>query len=157
MSKTETQLGIRAYQSQDERELIRLWQACDLLVPWNNPYRDIERKCGDSPGLFFVGEFESELVASCMAGYDGHRGWLYYLAVLPGYRGRGFAKALVARAEQSLRALGCAKLELMVRDSNEGVISFYQGQGYEQEPVSVLSKRLLTDESYEPGDTIANE
>ena len=149
MTEAADQLEVRPYRAEDEGDVLGLWQASDLLRPWNNPYRDIERKCQDSPELFFVGEHEGRVIASCMAGYDGHRGWLYYLAVLPAYRGRGFARSIIHHAEQCLRALGCPKLELMVRHSNTEVLSFYQGQDYQLEEVAVLSKRLVSDEAYE--------
>ena len=74
---------IRKFYPTDALAVIDLWQCCDLVVPWNDPQRDIERKLTDSPDLFFVGEIDDKLIASCMAGYDGHRGWVYYLAVDP--------------------------------------------------------------------------
>jgi len=72
---------IRTCQASDKTAVISLWQECGLVVPWNNPEADIARKLADSPGMFFLGELDSQLIASCMAGYDGHRGWIYYLAV----------------------------------------------------------------------------
>jgi ribosomal protein S18 acetylase RimI-like enzyme len=138
---------IDCYRASDEADLLALWQACGLVVPWNNPYADIARKLADSPGLFFVGKLGDRLVASCMAGYDGHRGWIYYLAVQPSLQRSGYAARLVAHSERKLRALGCPKIDLMVRNSNQSVIAFYQAIGYDLDPVVVLSKRLQQDEA----------
>ncbi len=137
---------IRTYAAADEAALISLWRDCGLVVPWNNPAADISRKCADSPELFFVGELDGRLVASCMAGYDGHRGWIYYLAVSPELQRRGLASIIVAHAERALAATGCAKIDLMVRDSNHSVQAFYQSIGYAVDPVKVLSKRLVRDD-----------
>ena len=139
-------LAIRTYRDNDEAAVIELWQQCGLVVPWNNPHRDIARKCADSPQLFFVGVIADELVATCMAGYDGHRGWIYYLAVAEAQRRQGIAARMVRHAETELRRLGCPKLDLMVRNTNAGVISFYRSIGYGEDPVVVLSKRLIEDE-----------
>ena len=141
-------LIIRHYQSGDEQDVIRIWQQCGLLVSWNNPYSDIERKQEDSPELFFVGVQEGKLVATCMAGYEGHRGWLYYLAVDEECRHRGIATGMVQHAEAALQVTGCPKIDLMIRNTNEEVISFYRSMGYELDPVVVMSKRLVTDTPY---------
>jgi len=138
-------LAIRVYQASDEKDVIDLWVSCDLVVPWNNPKTDIERKLTQNPELFFVGEKDGKLLATCMAGYDGHRGWVYYLAVHSGHRKDGIATALMQHAEESLKAIGCPKIELMVRSKNKGVIGFYDSIGYKEEPVVVLSKRLIED------------
>jgi len=140
---------IDCYRASDEAELLALWQACGLIVPWNNPHTDIARKTADSPGLFFTGRIGERLVASCMAGYDGHRGWIYYLAVHPSVQHRGYAAQLITHSESKLLELGCPKLELMVRNSNQAVIGFYQSIGYNLDPVVVLSKRLQADEPHD--------
>jgi ribosomal protein S18 acetylase RimI-like enzyme len=140
---------IDTYRDRDRAELIALWQDCKLIVPWNNPVADIERKTRDSPEMFFCGRLDARLVASCMAGYDGHRGWIYYLAVLPACQRQGLAARMVEHAETRLRERGCAKIDLMVRDSNQAVIDFYQAIGYRQDPVVVLSKRLHEDEAHD--------
>lgn len=139
-------LVIRTYQHDDEVAVIELWRQCGLVVPWNNPHSDIARKCADSPQLFFVGVTATALVATCMAGYDGHRGWIYYLAVTEAQRRQGIAARMVRHAEAELRRLGCPKLDLMVRNTNAAVISFYRSVGYGEDPVVVLSKRLIEDE-----------
>jgi ribosomal protein S18 acetylase RimI-like enzyme len=148
-SKQADDFSIATYQPGDEAEMIALWQLCGLIVPWNNPFTDIARKTADSPELFFTGKIGERLVASCMAGYDGHRGWIYFLAVHPEQQRRGLAARLVAHAEARLTQLGCPKLELMVRDSNREVIDFYEAIGYRLEPVSVLSKRLQHDAAHD--------
>lgn len=136
---------INEYNSDDETDLIGLWQECGLVVPWNNPRSDIARKMADSPELFFSGKIDGSLVASCMAGYDGHRGWIYFLAVAKSQQRNGLAAKLVAHVEAKLIDLGCPKLELMVRDTNREVIAFYEAIGFGLDPVRVLSKRLSDD------------
>lgn len=146
MSKTPIdQFIIAGYGSDDEADIIALWQECGLVVPWNNPLSDIARKMADSPELFFTGKLDDRLVASCMAGYDGHRGWIYFLAVAKSQRRNGLAARLVAHVEAKLLELGCPKLELMVRDKNREVIAFYEAIGFGLDPVRVLSKRLSDD------------
>jgi ribosomal protein S18 acetylase RimI-like enzyme len=140
---------IDLYQAGDQDAIIELWQECGLVVPWNNPLTDIARKIADSPELFFTGRVDGKLVASCMAGYDGHRGWIYFLAVARSEQRKGFAAQLVAHVEAQLVELGCPKLELMVRDRNSEVIAFYQAIGFNLDPVRVLSKRLLKDELHD--------
>ena len=140
---------IRTFQPDDEPGVIDLWRQCGLIVPWNNPETDIQRKLSTSPDLFYVGLLDDELIASCMAGYDGHRGWIYFLAVKSDYQRKGLASMLIDHAESELLKLGCPKLELMVRKTNENVISFYQSAGYDIDPVMVLSKRLTEDEPHD--------
>lgn len=140
---------IRTFQPDDEPGVIDLWRQCGLIVPWNNPETDIQRKLSTSPDLFYVGLLDDELIASCMAGYDGHRGWIYFLAVKSDYQRKGLASMLIDHAESELIKLGCPKLELMVRKTNENVISFYQSAGYDIDPVMVLSKRLTEDEPHD--------
>jgi ribosomal protein S18 acetylase RimI-like enzyme len=148
-SNAADKLVIDTYREADEADLIALWQRCGLIVPWNNPLADIARKTADSAELFFIGRIAGRLVASCMAGYDGHRGWIYYLAVLPEWQRHGLAARLVGHAENRLAELGCPKVDLMVRERNEEVIAFYRSIGYGLDPVSVLSKRLLDDDEHD--------
>lgn len=98
------------------------------------------------PELFLVGEIDGEIVASAMAGYDGHRAGLYYLAVSPGHQRGGHARAMMAEVERRLEAIGCPKLNLMVRRDNAGVLGFYHRLGYEEQSVVVLGRRLIADE-----------
>ncbi len=124
-----------------------LWKECGLTTAANNPYRDIQRKTADSPELFFVGEHQGKIVASCMAGFDGHRGWIYYLAVAPSLQGKGLGARIMRHAEKALLDSGCPKIDLMVRKSNTLVLDFYRNIGYQSDPVVVMSKRLYDDEA----------
>lgn len=145
------ELVYRAYRDEDEGGVIELWRRCGLIRPWNHPQADIRRKCADSRQLFFVGERDGTPVASCMAGYDGHRGWIYYLAVAPELRRQGIAARLVSIAEAELRRLGCPKIDLMIRDTNQQVIAFYRALGYGDDPVVMMSKRLIDDAPHDFG------
>jgi ribosomal protein S18 acetylase RimI-like enzyme len=117
-------LRIRSFAASDEEAVVALWTACDLVRPWNDPHRDIARKLTTQPEMFLVGEVAGHVVASVMAGYDGHRGWVNYLAVDPAVRGAGYARALMAEVERMLTDRGCPKLSLQIRSANEGVIDF---------------------------------
>ena len=140
--KSMPELIIRPYSRADEDAVVALWQESGLAVPWNDPHADIERKLAEERELFLVGEIGESIVATCMAGYDGHRGWIYYLCVAEEYRRRGYARAVMNAAENKLRARGCPKIDLMVRDTNLAVIDFYGRLGYSRDEVVVLSKKL---------------
>lgn len=126
-----------------------LWTEAGLTRPWNDPRLDIERKLEVQPDLFLVAAEPSAdrgvVIGTVMAGYDGHRGWLYYLAAAESHRGRGVARALVEEAERRLLAMGCPKVQLMVREGNEGVLGFYDSLGYERFSVLNTGKRLIAD------------
>ena len=139
-------MTIRAFEAADEAAVIALWQDCGLTRPWNDPRKDIDRKRTPQPEMFLIAELEGEVVGSAMLGYDGHRGWVNYLAVSPTRRGRGLARALMASGEALLAAAGCPKLNLQIRSSNAGVIAFYQHLGYGQDDVVSMGKRLIADE-----------
>ena len=139
-------LQIRAYQEPDESAVIALWQRCELVKAWNDPRKDIARKLAVQRELFLVGVADGSVVASVMLGYEGHRGWMNYLAVDPAFRRRGFGGELVAYAERVLLAAGCPKLNLQVRASNALVIEFYRRLGYVEEDRVSLGKRLQHDE-----------
>jgi ribosomal protein S18 acetylase RimI-like enzyme len=136
---------IRAYQNPDELAVVALWQACDLTRPWNDPYKDIARKLQVQPDLFLVGEVQGQVMASAMFGYEGHRGWVNYLAVSPAHQRQGHAKALMAHGETLLLASGCPKINLQVRASNTPVLAFYQSLGYQDDQAVSLGKRLTPD------------
>jgi len=144
------EIVIRSYREQDEEDVVRLWRACGLVRPQNNPRRDIARKARVNPELFLVGTLDGRLVGTCMAGYEGHRGWLNYLAVDPPWQRQGIGAQLVAEAERRLRALGCPKINLQVRTSNQAVICFYRSLGYSVDDVISLGKRLVIDEPDAP-------
>lgn len=124
-------LLIRPYQSDDEKEVIDLWRECHLITPLNDPRSDIQRKLKVNPEWFLIGEIGGKLVASCMVGYEGHRGWINYLAVLPAYRHKGIASQMMNEAERWLRAAGCPKINLQLRDTNTETIHFYESIGYQ--------------------------
>lgn len=137
---------IRPFQPSDEAAVVDLWQRCDLTRPWNDPYKDIQRKLQVQPELFLVGEIDGTLVASAMAGYEGHRGWVNYLAVCPQQRQRGLARQLMAHIEKLLLAMGCPKLSLQVRDTNAAALAFYERLGYQIDASVSLGKRLIADD-----------
>lgn len=138
-------LLIRPFQFQDEPAVIDLWAKCGLTVPQNDPGKDIRRKLQVNPEWFLVGLAGEELVASCMAGYEGHRGWINYLAVAPHRQRNGFARQIMAHAEKLLREAGCPKINLQVRATNTQVIDFYQSIGFLQDNVLSFGKRLQVD------------
>lgn len=137
---------IRPFARADTEAVVALWERCGLTRPWNDPRRDIERKLNVQPGLFLVGIEATALVASVMAGYDGHRGWVNYLAVDPGRRRAGLARRLMDVVERELTALGCPKISLQVRAGNDLAVGFYTELGYEPDRTVVLGKRLISDE-----------
>ena len=139
-------MRIRPYATGDETAVIALWEACRLTRPWNDPRKDIARKLAVQPELFLVGTVNGEIVGSVMAGYEGHRGWVNYLAVAPCARRRGHARALMQRVEQLLLERGCPKLSLLVRNSNPEAVAFYRRLGYAQDDSVSLGKRLISDE-----------
>lgn len=138
-------LAIRPFTDGDEPAVIALWHACGLVRPWNDPARDIARKRTEQPERFLVATLGGEVVGSAMAGYDGHRGWVYYLAVMPGHQRLSIGRRLMAEAERLLRAAGCPKISLLVRSSNAGVIAFYEKLGYARDEALALGKRLIPD------------
>jgi ribosomal protein S18 acetylase RimI-like enzyme len=140
-----TGLSIRPFRPGDERAVIRLWVECGLVVPHNDPSKDIARKCRTRPAEFLVAELDREIVATCMVGYDGHRGWINYLAVSPALRRRGIATRLMDEAERILRDAGCPKINLQVRSTNTAVIGFYASLGFREDAVVSMGKRLEPD------------
>lgn len=145
-------LEIRAFAAADEAAAVALWRDCGLLRPWNDPHKDIARKRLVQPELFLVACLPgragapARLVGTAMAGYDGHRGSVYYLAVAPELKGRGVGRALMAAVEERLRGLGCPKLNVLVRTSNLLVVDFYGRLGYAQDDALSLGKRLIPDQ-----------
>ena len=139
-------MQIRPFQPQDEEAVVALWQRCDLVRPWNDPHKDIQRKQRVRPDLFLVALLDGQIVACVMAGYEGHRGWLNYLAVDPEFQRHGLARAIVAEAEHLLRESGCPKINLQIRTSNQGVIEVYRRLGYSVDDVVSMGKRLEHDD-----------
>ena len=138
-------MEIRKFRETDRPSVIALWEACDLTRPWNDPNKDIDRKVQFQPDLFLVGEVDSKIVASAMAGYDGHRGSVFYLAVSPSQQGKGIGQSLMRHIEQALINLGCPKLNIVVRSTNERVLGFYNNLSYKPDDVASIGKRLIPD------------
>lgn len=136
-------MHIRSYALGDEDAVIHLWEQCGLTRAWNDPRKDIARKLTVQPELFLVGEFDGKVVATLMAGYEGHRGWVNYLAVAPQCRRHGFGRILMQEAEERLLALGCPKVNIQVRASNAEAIGFYREIGYVPDEAVSLGKRLI--------------
>ena len=136
---------LRPYEAADEEAVVALWTRCDLVRSWNDPHKDIRRKLAVRPDLFLVGIEHGRLVGTVMAGYEGHRGWINYLAVDPEYQRRGFGRLLMVEAEQKLRECGCPKINLQVRPTNQAVIEFYQRLGFAVDQAISMGKRLEND------------
>ncbi len=135
-------MNIRPFCSSDEKAVIELWERCGLLRPWNDPHKDIARKQLVQPELFLVGVINSKIVATVMAGYDGHRGWINYLAVDPHRRRQGLGRTLMAVVEQRLRDRGCPKINLQIRQDNLSAVEFYERIGFAQDAVVSFGKGL---------------
>ena len=142
---------IRPFKSTDEQAAVALWRDCGLVRPWNDPHQDIARKRLVQPDLFLVaalpgdGGSSNTLLGTAMAGYDGHRGSVYYLAVAQSYQRLALGRALMSEVEQRLLALGCPKINVLVRSGNAQVRHFYDKLGYERDEAFSLGKRLIPD------------
>ena len=139
-------INISDFDIRDTEAVVALWQNCGLTRPWNDPYKDIQRKLTDTTGAFWLGRIGSEIVASIMIGYDGHRGSINYLAVAPDHTGTGIGRDLMARAEAFLIELECPKVAFCVRRDNAPVLAFYDHLGYGIDDVYALGKRLIPDD-----------
>ena len=137
--------AIRQFVPNDTNRVIFIWEQCDLVRNWNNPNFDIQRKLNFQKELFFVGLFNDEIIATAMFGYDGHRGWLNYFAVLPNFQKRGFGRQLMTYGEMALIERGCPKLNLQIRNDNTKAINFYQKEGYKEDAAVSFGKRLIED------------
>jgi ribosomal protein S18 acetylase RimI-like enzyme len=141
---------VRPYEPPDRRSVVALWSACGLLRPWNDPDRDIERKVShDGEGLLVL-EVDGRIVGSVMVGYEGHRGWVNYLAVDPAHRGEDFGTLLMGEAERRLAQRGCPKVNLQVRAANGKVLDFYRRLGYVPDEVVSMGKRLVDEAGERP-------
>ena len=136
-------MRIRPFAVEDTEAVIALWRDCDLTRPWNDPARDIDRKLARADDLLLVRAVDDRVVGTVMAGYEGHRGWINYLAVDPKERGVGHGRALMAAAEFRLRELGCPKINLQVRATNPDAIAFYERIGFTVDNSVSLGKRLV--------------
>lgn len=144
-----TDFAIRMFETSDTEQVVSLWTECGLVRPWNDPYRDIARKLTVQPELFLVAtavlEAGTEVVGAGMAGFDGHRGWVNYLAVKPTLQGSGIGRRLMGEFEERLLGMGCPKLSLQVRAGNDHARSFYESLGYATNPAISMGKRLIPD------------
>jgi ribosomal protein S18 acetylase RimI-like enzyme len=136
-------MEIRTFAEGDTAEVIALWTAVfGYEAPHNNPATVIGRKLAVQRELFFVADDGGRIVGTVMGGYDGHRGWVYSLAVDARCRRRGIGRLLIERLERALAELGCLKINLQVLAGNEGVTSFYEQLGYKVEPRINMGKIL---------------
>jgi len=149
-------IRIRPFRPADRAAVVRLWEACGLTRPWNEPDADIARVRASGTAALFVGcepaaaragagagrRGEGPVVASVMAGSDGHRGWMYYLAVSPHAARRGVGRAMVRHAERWLAARGVRKVNLMIREENASAQAFYERAGYAREARVVMARWL---------------
>jgi ribosomal protein S18 acetylase RimI-like enzyme len=138
-------LQIRPFASEDTEAVIEVWRRSGLLHPNNDPAKDIRRKLRVRPDLFLVGTVGPAIVATVMIGYEGHRGWINYLGVLPEHQRRGHARRMMEEAERLLSLEGCAKINLQVRTANAAALSFYRTMGFSGDDVVSLGKRLERD------------
>ena len=138
-------LTIRSATADDEATVIDLWTRCGLVVSHNDPGADFRfARAGPSSDVLVAVDADRRIVGSIMVGHDGHRGWLYYVAVDPDCRRQGLGRSLVAAAEQWLIARGIAKVQLMVRETNHEVAAFYARIGYDPMPRINMQKWLKT-------------
>lgn len=138
-------MKIRIVTQDDQNQLIALWNSCGLVRPWNDPEKDIARKRHVQPELFIVGTIDGKLMASAMGGYDGHRGNIYYLAVSPEHQGNGFGPKMVKWLAARFEAMGCPKINVMIRAENSAVSAFYDRLGFVRETTLLCSQRLISD------------
>jgi ribosomal protein S18 acetylase RimI-like enzyme len=123
-------LAITPIDDADVAGVVALWQACHLTRPWNDPATDIALARRGSNATVLIGRGDGLIVATVLVGHDGHRGWVYYLAVDPDHRRKGYGRVMMHAAENWLRETGIEKLQLMVRADNTQVHAFYQSLGY---------------------------
>jgi ribosomal protein S18 acetylase RimI-like enzyme len=126
----------------DVAKVIALWERCGLTRPWNDPATDIALARRDQNATVLVGRVAGEIVGSVMVGHDGHRGWVYYVAVDPQHRKKGLGRAIMTAAEDWLRARSIVKVQLMVRPDNIQVQAFYETLDYDEQERVVYAKWL---------------
>jgi ribosomal protein S18 acetylase RimI-like enzyme len=140
-----SEYAIEPFADADEDAVVALWERCGLTRPWNDPHRDVARKRLVQREFFLVARSSDGIVGTAMFGYEGHRGWVNYLAVDPGLRRSGIAAALMSAGEALLLSAGCPKLNLQVRSGNAEAVAFYEAIGYAADDVMSLGKRLIED------------
>ena len=139
-------MKIRAFDELDQEAVIQLWHDCNLIVAWNDPVKDISRKLLVDRDLFLVGEFDGEIVGTVMGGYEGHRGWINYLAISLEHQRKGYGSQLMLEVEKLLIEKGCPKINIQIRTTNQNVISFYESIGFKCDEVVSMGKRFIEDE-----------
>jgi ribosomal protein S18 acetylase RimI-like enzyme len=141
---TGERLQVRPFEADDLEDVVKLWETVfPDDPPWNEPRTVVRRKLGIQRDLFLVGQINGRVVATVMGGFDGFRGWVYHLAVAPDLRRRGFGQRMMEVVESKLLDLGCPKINLQIRASNQGVIDFYKTLGYGPEDRVSMGKRLV--------------
>ncbi|MFM8970749.1 MAG: GNAT family acetyltransferase [Actinomycetota bacterium] len=138
-------MEIREFVEADTDAVIDLWKLADLTHPNNDPVLDVKRKMNDSPWGFLLAIDGNKIIGSIMVGYDGHRGWINYLACHPNHRRRGVASSLMNEAKKLLLDRGCPKINLQVRSGNESATKFYESIGYSDDNVTSFGLRLIPD------------
>ena len=133
---------IVVYKPEVQDAVIDLWRKCNLIVPQNDPAEDIRKKLDFQPELFFIGLLDGKMIGSIMAGYEGHRGWINYLAVVLEFQRHGYGEQLVHKAIEELKKMGCLKVNLQVRRSNTSTIDFYKHLGFKEDDAVSLGMRL---------------
>jgi GNAT superfamily N-acetyltransferase len=140
-----SQLQIRPYTPEDFAAVAALWDECGLNKTYNDPARDIAKMIASPDCQVYVGRIDDKVMASIMVGHDGHRGWIYRLAVAEAHRRHGYGAELMQLAENWLTARGIAKCQLMIRGENDSVETFYRELGYEETPRLIMAKWLDAD------------
>lgn len=132
--------------AEDAARVIALWRACELTRPWNDPAEDFALALSSGASAVLVAREDGAIAGSVMVGFDGHRGWIYYLAVAPECRRGGLGRALMEAAEAWLRARGCPKMQLMVRPENAAALDFYAALGMKRQELVAVGKFLGAEE-----------
>jgi ribosomal protein S18 acetylase RimI-like enzyme len=132
----------------DVASIIEIWEEVKLTRPWNNPNDDIKNALSTATSTILLLYNNGKIIGTVMVGYDGHRGWVYYLAVRTKYQNNGYGKQLLLEAEKWLQSKNVPKLMLMIRNSNKTVKSFYESCGYKDDEVIVMAKWLKETKSY---------
>lgn len=138
-------ITIRSYRDGDRGDVVALWESCGLLRPWNDPDKDIRRKQAVQGHLFLVAELDDRIVGSAMAGYDGHRGWVNYLATHPAHQHQGIATMMMEAVENGLAEMGCPKINIQIRADNVQAARFYESIGFTGDDMISMGKRLEED------------
>lgn len=135
-------MDIRELDGADASSVVALWAEARLTRPWNDAAKDFQRALDGTTSAVLGLKQDSELLGTVMVGHDGHRGWVYYLAVAAAHQRKGIGSELMSAAEEWLRKVGAVKVHLMVRSENHSVLNFYGSVGYETSDVKVLSRWL---------------